>query len=183
MSTRRGMNPCLICGGLTSGPKGGVVCGECRRKVDDYDQLRGRYLAEQVAIRVRQYPYVPGRSKSAAGPNARHVLDDLLRELRAATEPVRRKGWTSLASGETATDADKAGIKPRVIGAAIDHAMTINVPRNLAQFLLDLEPAIYHAVNEAEEDGRRQGTNLLAQLAAGNLTSDEFERKAGIKPA
>jgi hypothetical protein len=38
--TRRGRNPCLTCGQLADGPKAGVVCSECRRKIEGYDAFQ-----------------------------------------------------------------------------------------------------------------------------------------------
>lgn len=179
---RRGYNPCIIegCEEMGSGPKGTVVCSECRRKIKDYDKLRDRGLEGRVSIVLPTYPYIPGRSL-AGHDSARTGLDKLLRELRdTLPQPARPEHrWYTTAPGEKAPEFEG---KPRfkyVISR--DGGTIFNVPEPLAQFLVDIEPAIQQAVKEAEEDGKLQGTNLLAQLAAGNLTSDEFEKKAGIQ--
>lgn len=175
--SRRGTNPCLVCAEPAAGPKGGVVCVECRRKVEDYDVMRARFLDGSVCIRLSQYPYVPGRGRESP---KRQQLDDLLRELRSSLDrPTNRRGWACWpAPGELANEFEGKARERGVIEGR--DFMPYNVDARLAQFLIDLEPMLQQALREAEEDGKRQGSNLLAQLAAGNLTTDEFHKKAGI---
>jgi hypothetical protein len=178
--TRRGENPCLICRELASGPKGGTVCPECVRKVEAYDAMREQAHRGAVSIRLRQYPYVPSSSGGMRRDEKATQLENLLRDLRLALDrPSTRRGWgTWAAPGELAPEFEG---KPRERGMVEDRDQTaFNVDARLAQFLLDLEPMIQHAIREAEENGKKQGSNLLAQLAAGELTSAEFEKRAGI---
>lgn len=178
--SRRGCNPCLICSDLTRGPKGGVVCPECIDKVRHYDAVMARLASGKLRIDLPTYPFVPGRGR-AEGNSDREFLDQLLRELREALPRPWAPAYMDRPPEAPAPRADEAGIKRRVRYSheARDY-QPFNVPAELAQFLIDLEPAIFHALHEAHSEGKREGSNLLAQLAAGNLTTDEFHRKAGI---
>lgn len=191
--TRRGFNPCLICQTEASGPKSGTVCGECIRKVSAYDELRARSIVGTVAVRLPAYPNVPGARRPFAEAsldaaaaerecNARGRLELLLRELRSALDrPASR--WNDVLPGE----GNRRDLTPRLTPAeqiawkAHDRNQEIyTVPEGLAQVLVDLDPFLQAALREAEADGKRQGSNLLASLASGDLTSTEFERRAGI---
>lgn len=191
--SRRGVNPCLICGESAPGPKGGTVCAECTRKVSAYDALRARAIDGTVAIQLPAYPSIPGARRPFEGDgvnpelppeqcNARGRLELLLRELRRAFDrPASR--WQSPLPGE----GNVRDLQPRLPQAeragwqAYDRTRErYNVPEALAQVLVDLDPFLHAALREAEEEGKRQGSDLLASLAAGDLTNQDFERRAGI---
>lgn len=182
MRTRRGYNPCIIegCEEVGGGAKGTVVCSECRRKIADYDKMRDKLLSGRVSVRLPTYPFVPGRNL-ANKSGARSALDEILRDMRKLLpQPARPEyRWYTTAPGELAPAFEGEARFKHII--TTDNITVYNVPEELAQFLIDIEPALQRALVEAEEDGKLQGTNLLAQLAAGNLTSDEFEKKAGIQ--
>lgn len=193
---RRGVNPCLVCSEPAPGPKGGTVCAECRRKVAGYDDLRARSIEGTIAILLSTYPSVPGARRpfgaDALSPevaaeqcNARGRLELLLRELRTALDRPAAQ-WHSPLPGE----GNVRDVQPRLVGdersrwlAHDRNRERYNVPEALAQVLVDLDPFLHAALREAEEEGKRQGSNLLASLAAGDLTNHEFERRAGIARA
>jgi hypothetical protein len=54
------------------------------------------------------------------------------------------------------------------------------IPAEQAQAVADLALAIRAALGEAKKSGISEGSDLLMQLAAGELTSREFEQRAGI---
>lgn len=193
MTGRRGINPCLICAEEATGPKGGTVCPECVRKVNAYDELRAKTVTGTVAVRLPAYPSIPGGkhdfnvvdvAAAHADPstNARGRLELLLRELRRALDkPAQR--WSETLPGE----GNRLDVKPRLSPSELTNWRTYdrtselyNVPEALAQVLVDLDPFLHAAFRESEEDGKRQGSNLLASLAAGDLTNSDFERRAGI---
>lgn len=169
--------PCLVCGTDTLGPKAGTVCNECRRKVKDYDELRASLQVGQVSITLPLYPKL--HYPSANRHPKREQLETLMRTLRQQLDQPRRRDslyYYSHAPGETAPKFEGKPTLERKHYGSTDYT-TFNVDERLAQVLLDLEPMISEAMEESEAIGKSNGTNLLAQLANGTLTSPDFEKK------
>ncbi len=185
--TRRMWHPCLVCGVECEGPKGGTVCSECRRKVAAYDATRLDISRDHVAVRLRS-PYVEGRNNFPHGitvdgcnanqeAGARARLQALLEELHSSFDKPAVRMY-SLPKGE----ARKYEGEPRLTEAEAPRrayeGQYYNVPESLAQFFVDLPWFINAALLEARAEGKAKGVNLLSQLAAGTLTSAEFETRA-----
>jgi len=169
---RRGYNPCIICGELCSGPKDSTACPECRSKVERCDELEAARDAagESVAL------WEGWISLIGAGGKTEETLEKLIARLHS-----------SLPYGSQRYRCDDAEIKPTVeFGLKMSDRMYGQqrrlkiAPAGFGQFLADLHPLVYNALNEARVKGKQEGANLLAQLAAGELTTPEFERRAGI---
>ncbi|HEX7324294.1 MAG TPA: hypothetical protein VF292_02930 [Rhodanobacteraceae bacterium] len=173
----RGYNPCAVCGEVHRVPKG-HVCGKCINKIGAYDAAVAAFNQAHERVALWPRPYVPGSRYSdpedGGNPlNARARLERLLYELRETA----KGGATGVRETQRKTREPHTGSRPTYY----DAPARIDVPAELAQFFLDIEPLIVAALGEAKADGEREGSNLLAELAAGKLTNADFERKAGIR--
>ncbi|HEU0197088.1 MAG TPA: hypothetical protein VFQ88_07770 [Nevskiaceae bacterium] len=165
----RGYNPCVVCGEVHRVAKG-HVCSVCIGKIRAYDALVADHDRGLVSIEIDASPNVHGAFSSVRG-SAAERLESLLRELRDAASPPTVEHVQIPAPPH----------EPQRTGYRRMPQTYLNVPAGLAKFFLDLEPLINMAIDEAEARGKREGTNILASLAAGELTNADFERKAGIR--
>jgi hypothetical protein len=167
--TRRGVNPCLICDNEDYGKKGGTVCRVCRGKVKDYDDLAAKIECGQSLVRLRRFPCVSGSRDSIdyGGENMRGKLEKALRSTRVAFPVAPR--------GKSAGDV----IRSEHMGSdlAFDDAGVFIVPRGFAHAYADIEALIGPALEEAELKGKRQGARLLTELAGGEITLDDFDKR------
>lgn len=167
----RGRNPCLICAAITSGPRGGAVCDTCKRKVRCYDAA--------VAPKPDESWLALPTSWTRVGSD----VDDLERALvtlyRAFPEadgedvPHAQSPYASSFDKDRRLEQkfddggryDAGGVKPRRMLASV------------AAAIRPLQQLIERAIDDAHKRGVREGTNLLAQLNAGELTNKAFDER------
>lgn len=172
MHTKRGINPCTICGELVSGPRG-VCCSHCRKKAADYDRL----VAERE--RTSQAVGLPSGwiSLSSWTADSRKLESHLVRYFDALPLSTRQGEW-----GFDAKAADvKATVKMRRDSTQPCQSRKLRVaPPGAAEFLADLYALTDNALEAAYAKGKADGNDLLAALNRGELTTTDFERRAGI---
>ncbi len=170
----RGRNPCLICTTPTDGPKGGVVCDRCRQKVADYDVALAEFKAGTVTVRMDRHQWVAyfGRESMKVSDELSQVLKSLLAGLRAPATGA----YGFARPDERHADAINETIRGSHEGSPYLAPVSLGLP------LTRLRGCINAAITAAYTSGKADGADLLAQLAAGELTTAEFEEKAGITP-
>lgn len=189
----KGYNTCICCNeSQVKGAKGAVCCDECKRKVREHGHAHQRMLVGRERVNLDRHPYLPGyaepfdrdRAPPAAGAkgyNERGRLRWLLTDLRSQ---LPESDWHHRSEYADEQDLPLAEARPEFASDRYDmHGKpTYIVPAPFGRFLAELDTAIARALNEAVADGKAQGTNLIAALAAGELTNADFEKKAGIAP-
>lgn len=162
----RNINQCIICGNDYRGKKG-AACVECHKIVKDHHAMLAAGDSELAAVRLPCSWVTVGFSEESK------VVEKLLVSVFNTFTEVDYTTATSMPSVSTTI---------RKANASQSDCPTTHraVPTSMAQALADLPNAIYNAYLAAEKRGVEQGRNLLAQLAAGELTSRDFERRAGI---
>lgn len=170
--SRRGWNPCQICSAVTNKPKG-HVCDECVRKVRAYDRMQTESAIGMAKIArpwalhaVSTYPF--GREREEA---ERHMAALLM----AFPKYEKAHGELPLVDPTHSKTQARMGLRLH------EYSGNSVVPASAAQLLADLPQVIYRCVQAAHRTGKAEGTDLLAQLAAGELTSADFEERAGIR--
>lgn len=169
---RRGINPCTICGELTSGSRG-VCCSQCRRKVADYDRLVvEREQSSQVVVLPSGWV-----SLSSWTDDSRKLEKHLVAYFDSLPLSTNQH--------EFGCDEDHADVKRKVkMGRGSTqpcqgHKLRV-VPPGAGRFLADLYAMTDNALDAAYEKGKADGSDLRASLNRGELTTTDFERRSGI---
>ena len=159
-------NQCIICGNDYRGNKG-LACPECHKIVKDH---HARLAAGENDLATVRLPCI---WMTLGFTDESKVVEKLLVSVFNTFTEIHGTSATALPSVHPSIErpnrrSDDCPTRYRA------------VPVSMAQALVDLPNAIYNAYLAGEKKGLAQGRNLLAQLAAGELTSREFEHRAGI---
>lgn len=160
----RNRNTCIICENPYQGNKG-LACPECHQIVNDHHQrIRDGSTSTCRVLLQDRWVYI------GTEPSAKRVEKMLI----ALFNGFPAIPWN--ASGY----ADVKPLLPIPDGFYAGGREARAVPAAQSQAIADLVLAIRAALMAAEKSGIKEGRNLLAQLAAGELTNQDFERRAGI---
>jgi hypothetical protein len=160
-------DPCHACGDEGNRPKNSV-CGKCRSIFERALRREAEVAAagEDVIVRSceRAYamPYL--RHETARGdPSGENpIRKPMLRLSEVISEPAIH-----------ATDAQDLWGDGRY-----DWVTYRRMPRAAFEAMRDAYDAIGKALTAAHREGHREGRDLLLQLAAGEITNDEFNDRA-----
>lgn len=174
----RVLNPCILCSTPAPGARDKVVCHNCRTKVTRYDALVASVSEAGEFVYVPTgWASVPGQARSGAGEKLMNLLVKLTSAL-----PVPFPG--SHVDFRDTRFSDAYG--PGGLYGFGSHASRCQkveprlVPKVFAELLAHLHPLVCTIAEDSESAGNAAGVNLLAQLNAGTLLTDDFERRAGI---
>jgi hypothetical protein len=149
-------------------------------------QLESTREANIEVVRLEHYPHVPHSGPwvspaKCAGEDLRQALS----RMREAAVQVGQKGFylgNKTFNGFPSEAIDRAYTSPSARDQQGLQHIFIGLPAGLGSAYADIEALIPQVIEQAYELGKRDGNNILVRLAAGELTSGEFEREAGIVP-
>lgn len=172
-------DPCPGCGGvdeMSSRPKLGV-CRQCRTVLDGH----ARHVADLAKKGDALFMY--------GVPEAAHWLPYLTEYLNENKSPIQ-KGFWNLAiavsevnvggfpeNGETLFESQRTDSRHWFGHHAKDYRL---MPKHVAENLRTLFNEVKTGLTAAYTQGKSDGSNLLAMLNSGELTTSDFERRAGI---
>jgi hypothetical protein len=161
----RNINKCIICDGDYAGKKG-LACPQCHKIVKDHHAMMAAGNSELARVEL---------SSSWESVGSGTEADQVGKLLVSVFNSFPEVNYT--------TASRLKSVEPTIQRNSFSRGGPVKfraVPMAIAQALADLPGAIYNANRAAEASGLQKGRNLLAQLAAGELTNNDFERRAGI---
>lgn len=175
--------PCPACKGDKLRPIDGV-CPDCRMKLDEWEELQQQQAARQDVGRYhipRQESAMPhystdGDQHAPHQAKSRAIQAALWQLMREGAE-IMTRSWR-LAHPETEYNAPDSSWHSTVIfpwpRGRYDETRDALMTPAFAQALAELDRAILETVRQAYLDGVADGSNLLRQLAAGEITAAQL---------
>ena len=176
---RGSSKPCPGCGKVVSGRKPDEVCFLCREKLAKYDKLAAALGKTENDVRVvyDDWCHLNGKVLWTYDEHNGEFEGWLHRLVQAFSRPDTTKvTLDDIREGRTPTVVPVLGQssgsgKPR-------HAL---LPKPLVELIIEIRQLIPAIVKSRYEAGKRDGQNLLLQLASGELSQRDFDKAIGIK--